>query len=98
MTNSALSFLLFYMIFFGFTFYITTLAGITILEIEGNNDMTGLIPKDFSEFINPLFFLTAAWTLFNISSEYAIIYLVLIVPFLIGIVYIIAAWVRGVSP
>lgn len=92
---TAMRFLMFYMFFFLFVTYVSVLAGATIFT---DADLAGLVPNSAADLINPLFFINAMWVLFNISSEYAILYTVMIVPFLIGVVYIVAAWVRGVSP
>lgn len=91
-----LKFFMFYSIFLGFTLFITTMAGVSIYS--NLESVSGLIPTTALDFINPLFIGGAMWALFNISTEFAIIYAITIVPFLIGLVYIMASWVRGVSP
>ena len=92
---TAMRFLMFYMFFFLFVGYISVLAGATIFT---DADLTVLVPSSAVDLINPLFFVNAMWVLFNISSDYALLYTVMVVPFLVGVVYIVAAWVRGVSP
>lgn len=90
-----LKFFMFYGVFFGFVVYFSTLAGLQILQ---NANISLMIPKSQLDFINPLFIVGAMWSLFNISSEYQILYSMIIVPFILGLVYIMASWVRGVSP
>jgi len=93
---TALKFLVFYATFMLFVVFIGTLAGISIFE--GAEGIETIIPTSAYDLINPLWFINAVWVLFSISSEFALLYTIVIAPFFVGVVYIVAALVRGVSP
>ena len=87
-----LEFMLFYSVFLIFIIFITGMGAIDVLNI----DSVGYFPIPTGapwELITlPL---TYFWTFLNISSEFAMVFAIVIMPFLIGMVVLIAEMIRG---
>ena len=83
--------LLFYTIFLFFVVYMSSLAGVTILQTSGNPSNIQ-IPTNFIDPFQVIgFFIALAQT----TTEYTILLITLIAPFAVMIVYAILQLIRG---
>lgn len=92
MVVNRMQFLLFYSIFLVFVVYITGLAAFDILEAPGIGDLplpTGNILLDWTL---PFVFFIA---FLSVSSEFLIIFTLILTPFIIGLALLIAEMIRG---
>lgn len=89
----ALTFLIFYTILVLFVVEITVLSGQEILtNTEGFTELAGE-----PNILNPFYVITALWTLSNLDSSIFLMNTIVILPFIAGLVYIIASFIRGTS-
>lgn len=89
----ALSLLIFYTIFVLYVVNMSLLSGTDILSnTEGFENLANPTGYDL---INPFYIIPAMWSLASISSEYLLLYVGLIAPFIMSLIYIIAAFIRG---
>ena len=90
--DNKLKFFYSYAIFFFFVIYISSMAGTQIFKgVEGlENVPTGL------DLLNPFNSIPYFLKFLEISSEYRILTMIIITPFLIGVVWAILEWARGV--
>lgn len=89
--ETALKFFMFYSTFIMVVVYLSTLAGVSIFSDE----ISTLIPASASDLLNPLWVFGSAWTLFTMTTEYQVLYTVLLVPFFVGLTYISVVLLRG---
>lgn len=90
---AALRFLVFYTIFILFISWVSAQAGTTIFS---NSDaMQGLIDDAPANYWNPLWYIGALGAFMSLSSEFTLIYIVIITPLILGIVYIVASAIAG---
>ena len=90
--DNKLKFFYSYSIFFMFVVYISGMAGISIFSgTEAlQNPPTGL------DLLNPFVSIPFFFNFLLISTEYQILFVILIIPFIIGTIYAILEWARGV--
>ncbi|MEM4711310.1 MAG: hypothetical protein QXL18_05170 [Candidatus Woesearchaeota archaeon] len=92
MMITKLEFIFVYSIFFLFIVYISSLAGITIFT---NVEEIQNIPNSL-DVLNPFVSIPYFFKFLQISSEYRALFTILIIPFLIGIAWVILEWARGI--
>jgi hypothetical protein len=83
--------LLFYTIFLFFVVYASSLAGVTILETSGNPSNIHVPTNFIDPFQTVGFFIALAQT----SSSYTLLFITLIAPFGVMIIYAILQLIRG---
>lgn len=88
-----LEFLLFYTTFLMFVIYISGLAGQTILSGTEGFDNLKNAPLDATNIFSTFSYFTA---LLSISTEYQMLFVVVIFPFLVGLIWLIVEWIRGI--
>jgi len=81
-------FIMFYVVFIAFVIYISGLAGFSILKADFDPTFNFNVTDPFAVFGSFL-------ALLSVSSEYAIIFGFVLTPFLFGLGWIIAKWIRG---
>lgn len=90
---AALRFLVFYTIFILFVSWISAQAGTTIFS---NSDaMQGLIDDAPANYWNPVWYIGALGAFMSLSTEFTIVYIVMLSPLIVGIVYIVASTIAG---
>lgn len=95
-----LQFLLFYGIFILFIIFITGLAGPSLLPMM---DVEGFEFEELPQptgawweiFTIPFTYFTYFGMFLTVSSEYTIIFILILMPFIIGMVLVIAEMIRG---
>jgi len=91
-----LEFFQYYAVFFLLLSYISGLIGIQVLS--GTEGFDSLVAsKSAIDLLNPLYLINILLGLFTVSSAFTLIYLIFAFPFLIGLVIIAGAFIRGWS-
>jgi hypothetical protein len=83
--SSVIGFIIFYVAFLGFVFFMETQAGLT-------HSMSGYNEASFNQTESSFL------SLFNISSGYGLVNILLLIPAIAVSSYIVLCWIRGVSP
>lgn len=92
MAINRLEFLLFYSIFLIFVIYITGLSGQSFLMTAGIENLPQPTGAWWEAFTLPMQYFFA---FLFVSSEFAIIFSLILMPFIIGMVLVIAEMIRG---
>jgi len=90
---AALRFLMFYTIFILFVSWVSAQAGTTIFS--NSEDMQNLINDAPVNYWNPIWYIGALGAFMSLSTEFTLIYIVMITPLVVGIVYVIASAIAG---
>lgn len=90
---AALRFLVFYTIFILFISWVSAQAGTTIFS--NSEDMQNLVADAPANYYNPIWYIGALGAFMSLSTEFTLVYIVMITPLIIGIVYIVAATLSG---
>lgn len=94
--DTPLKFLLFYTTFIFFVTTISAQAGLTIFgETEAMQD---LIAGSAENTLNPLWYIGVVGAMMSLSSEFTLIYILFIAPFVVGLGYIILEKVIDIIP
>jgi len=89
-----LEFFMYYTVFFLFVIFISGLLGQTIFT--GTSGIENLPKATGWDLINPFYIVPTLTSLFSISTEFQIIFILLVSPFIVGLIWVIAGFIRGV--
>lgn len=93
-------FFMFYTVFFLFVTYVSALAGPSLFSgADAFQDLAGTSDATFNAWnlVNPLYIVGLVGSLLSISTEFTLLYILVLAPFLVGLVINIAKFIRGVS-
>ena len=91
--DNKLKFFYSYTTFFMFVVYVSGIAGITIFSGTGQIQD---VPTSGLNLLNPFVSIPYFFSFLLISTEYVILFAVLILPFVVGAVWSILEWARGI--
>lgn len=90
-----ISFIIFYSVFLVFVMYIAGLAGASIFSIGGSTDISAFPQPTGNWWTDWTLPFVYFWSFFSLSSEFAIIFTLIVIPFVGGMILIIAEMIRG---
>jgi hypothetical protein len=93
MIASKVEFVLFYTVFILFVIQVSGMAGQTIF---GDSPQFANVPTDATTILNPLTNFGFWVSLLTLSTEYQLLFSLLILPLIVGLVWVFVEMVRGV--
>lgn len=90
-----IEFILFYSVFLFFVVFIVGMGAPSILGSVGDGVVLNLPTVTGNMWVDWTLPFTYFWTLLNISSEISMVFIMIIMPFVIGVILIIAEMIRG---
>lgn len=94
--DNALKFLMFYGVFILLVVWISTEAGISIYSnTEGFDSL--IENRSVWSLLDPFYIIPVMGQLMSIDSTYSLLYIFTIVPFIMGLIWIIATFIRGIQ-
>ncbi len=94
--DTPLKFLLFYTAFIFFVTFISAHAGTTIFS--NSEGMPELVDGSAANILNPLWYMGVVGAMMSLSSEFALVYILFVLPFIVGLGYIILEKVIDIIP
>lgn len=94
--DTPLKFFLFYTCFILFVTFISAQAGVTIFS--NNEGMEQLINEASINTLNPVWYIEVIGTMMSLSTEFTLVYVIFIAPFIVGLAYIILEKVIDIIP
>lgn len=91
----AVRFFMFYTVFFLFIAYISGLAGASIFQ--GTGAFENLALSSGWDVINPFYIIGTLGALFSVSTEFSLLFILILSPFFVGLVMLIARYIRGLD-
>jgi len=91
--DNKLKFIYSYSVFFMFVIYMSGIAGVTIFS---GTEAIQHPPTSGLDLLNPFVSIPYFFSFLLISTEYQILFVCLIIPFVIGMVYLVLEWARGI--
>jgi hypothetical protein len=96
--DTPLKFLLFYTAFILFVTFISVQAGVTIFsDVEGFDDITET-DAIAENYLNPWWYLGVLTAMFTISTEFTLLYITILAPFIVGLAFIIVEKIIDIIP
>lgn len=95
MAITRLQFMLFYSVFLMFVVMISGMAGQSILVSEGMENLPMATGEWWEVFTLPIQYFTYFLAFLTISTEFTMIFALILMPFFIGIILLVAEMIRG---